>query len=80
MARICETCAALMVTRTETAPPDAVVVARVSARFCGPACRQRAYLRRRGLAHGWGNASDRRVRRAKCNASSSRTDKNTYLF
>lgn len=38
--------------------------ARRDARYCFVTCRVRAYRRRHGQRDGWGNASDRRARRA----------------
>ena len=47
----------------EPAGPDAVRVGRSDAAYCSPRCRQAASRARRGLRHGWGDASDRRHRR-----------------
>lgn len=49
----------------EAGAGDAALVSRSDATYCSPRCRQAASRARRGLRHGWGGASDRRMRRSR---------------
>lgn len=57
----------------EGSPDGAALAARSDAAYCSPRCRQAASRARRGLRHGWGDATDRAGRRARSRASAAVT-------